>query len=905
MAKNQSNKERLKEITAGIEKGIQELFQSDRYRNYLSTMSKFHRYSLNNVMLIHSQMPDATLVAGRKKWQTQFQRKVLDSERSHGIEIIAPASFNKTIQTEKLDPDTQLPILGKDGKPVMVEKTIKIPYFKMVKVYDVSQTDGKPLPKLSMNLTGDVAQYEVFLEALKRTSPVPIDIKPIAEDMDGYLNLETQRIAIQEGMSQVQTISAGVHEIAHAKLHNYTAPSFTSNEPYAAAEIFDKPALFSSARISSEDIPKGLFRYELRGSDDDPDKPVCVEASVVVNHAGTIITGEPLPIPENGRLFFQDDDDFCFTSSEMTMQEFWNANVVDKGTEEVQAESISYAVCQYFGIETGDNSFGYIASWSQGKELEELKASLTIINKTASELITSIEQHFQEICKERGISIAPAEQAQEAAPEVIPEVDEVTFFAKELATYLVEGSKGRKLPEVPFTDVEGITGWVEEHLRNHELRPLSDAMLDVIVISGQDARFDDLSDRLANMNQNGILQKEAVPEPSQKPDYSLISNFQNMGDGESTYVQKYIPSTDSRMIPADIMYLGTYKKCLKIQEKLKNGTMTEQQAKALDDSEKMYIVEDKTYLHIQRTDDGFDYSIYDKNSAKLLDGGQLDNPDRYIFTACTEICDLYGFDAYSVKYAPLELAESLQEAQYKPNQAELHNRLADHFSQQDAALWDAAPEQEITTPQPDPYLTQQDLVSFGYTAPDMLPISTDFALELMERDVPVYMLKADNTEEMAFDSEDLAMHVSMFGVTTQDWNEVREQPDILAIQRRFAVSYDRELVAKQEPPAVNHLKNTEMSMEDDYGMIDGIINNGKAPGKEDFKEKKPSVMEKLKSSQPRQPRRNPNRKRRRKRSFEYDPTHDPLRTAAYGHLQRWDPPGADPGIERYAYLPGR
>ena len=748
MAEKQSSKERLKEITAGIEKGIQELFQSDRYRNYLSTMSKFHRYSLNNVMLIHSQMPDATLVAGRKKWETQFQRKVLDSERRNGIEIIAPATFNKTIQIEKLDPDTQLPILGRDGKPVTEEKTIKIPYFKMVKVYDVSQTDGKPLPQLSMNLTGDVAQYEVFLEALKRTSPVPMEIKPIPEDMDGYLNLETQRIAIQEGMSEVQTISACVHEIAHAKLHN-------------------------------------------------PGKAV-----------------------------------------KQTEQ--------DQNTEEVEAESISYAVCQYFGIETGDNSFGYIASWSQGKELEELKTSLTIINKTASELITTIEQHFQEICKERGISIEPTEQTVEnAAPEILPEVDEVTFFAKELADYLVAGSKGRKLPEVPFTDVGSITNWVEEHLRNHDLRPLSDAMLDVVVISGQDARFDDLSDRLAKMNRDGIPQKEAVPAPSKKPDYRLISNFKNMGNGESTYIQKFLPSTDTRMIPAEIVYLGTYNKCLEIQEKLKAGTMTEQQAKALDDSEKMYIIEDKTYLHIQRTEEGFDYTLYDKDTSRLLDGGQIDTPEQHIYSICLTICDNYGLDGYKVSYAPLELAESLREAQYKPSQEELHDRLADHFSQQDAA-----PEQEIAVPQPDPYVTQQDLVSFGYTALDMLPISTDFALELMERDVPVYMLKADNTEEMAFDSEDLAMHVGMFGVTTQDWNEVREQPDIVAIQRRFAVSYDRALVAKREPPAVNHLKNAEMSMEDDYGMIDGIINNGKAPGKEDSKDKKPSVMEKLKSSQP-------------------------------------------------------
>ena len=721
----------------------------------------------------------------------------------------------------------------------------------MVKVYDVSQTDGKPLPKLSMNLTGDVAQYEVFLEALKRTSPVPMEIKPIPKDMDGYLNMETQRIAIQEGMSQVQTISAGVHEIAHAKLHNYKKVEEPKDAPkYQEIEIFDVPGLFSNGRIALADLPEGLHRYDLRGSDYDPGMPVTVEPNVAVNHAGAIITAKPLNLGENDRRYLTEEEGLNFVGGESSVYQFLNEQRKDQHTEEVEAESISYAVCQYFGIETGDNSFGYIASWSQGKELEELKASLTIINKTASELITSIEQHFQEICKERGISIEPTEQTQEAAPEVIPEVDEVTFFAKELATYLVEGSKGRKLPEVPFTDVENITVWAEEHLRNHDLRPLSDAMLDVVVISGQDARFDDLSDRLAKMNRDGIPQKEAVPEPSKKPDYRLISNFQNMGDGESTYVQKYIPSTDSRMIPADIMYLGTYEKCLEIQEKLKNGTMTEQQAKALDDSEKMYIISGNTYLHVQRTDDGFDYSIYDKNSAKLLDGGQLDNPDRYIFTACTEICDLYGFDAYSVKYAPLELAESLQEAQYKPSQEELHDRLADHFSQQDAALWDAAPEQEITTPQPDPYLTQQDLVSFGYTAPDMLPISTDFALELMERDVPVYMLKADNTEEMAFDSEDLAMHVGMFGVTTQDWNEVREQPDILAIQRRFAVSYDRELVAKREPPVVNHLKNAEMSMEDNCGMIDGIINNGKAPGKDDSKGKKPSVMEKLKSSQP-------------------------------------------------------
>lgn len=767
MAEKQSNKERLKEITAGIEKGIQELFQSDRYRNYLSTMSKFHKYSLNNVMLIHSQMPNATLVAGRKKWQTQFQRNVLDSERSHGIEIIAPASFNKTIQTEKLDPDTQLPILGKDGNPVMVEKTIKIPYFKMVKVYDVSQTDGKPLPQLSMNLTGDVAQYEVFLEALRRTSPVPIEIKPISEDMDGYLNLDTQQITLREGMSQVQTICAGVHEISHAKLHNYDH----------MAEPADN--------------------------------------------------GETLLTPEEK----------------------------DKNTEEVEAESISYAVCKYFGIETADNSFGYIATWSQGKELKELRASLETINKTASELITSIEHHFHEICKERGISIAPQEQATaETAPEIFSETDEVTLFSREMATYLLEGSKGRKLPEVPAKDFSGISAWVEEHLRNGDFRPISDAMLDVVVISGQDARFDDLSDRLAHMNQHGAPQKDAVPAPSKRPEYRLISNFRRMAPGEDTYIQKYLHGENSRPIPAEIVYLGTYEDCLAIQNRLRDGSMTESQAKAMDDSEKMYIIEGKTYLHIQRTDEGFDYSLYDKETSKLLDGGQIGTPEQHIYSICLNICDQHGLNGYKVSYAPRELAESLREAQYQPSQEELRDRLVELFAQEDASV----PEQQIDVPQPDPYFTQQQLQEFGYTAPDMLPISTDFALVLMERDVPVYMLSADNTESMAFDSEDIAMHVGMFGVTTQDWNEVREQPDVLALQRRFAVSYQQTTAAPKQEAILareNYLRSAEMSMEDDYGMIDGIINNGKAPGKEDSqKEKKPSVVEKLKT-QPRQPHR--------------------------------------------------
>lgn len=328
MAEKQSNKERIKEITAGIEKGIQELFESDRYRNYLTTMSRFHRYSLNNVMLIHAQKPDATLVAGFNKWKNSFGRHVRKGEK--GIQILAPTPYKIKQEEQKLDPDTKLPLLDENGEPVTEEKEVTIPMFKVVSVFDVSQTDGRPLPQISSTLTGDVAEYEVFLEALHRTSPVPISFQAMEPGMDGYFAPKKQEIFLREGMSQVQTICAAVHEIAHSKLHDYEHMTALADD------------------------------------------------------------GETILVPGEK----------------------------SRNTEEVEAESISYAVCQYFGIETADNSFGYIATWSQGKELKELRASLETINKTSSELITGIEKHYREICKERGIQTET--QEQDTSPEVLP-----------------------------------------------------------------------------------------------------------------------------------------------------------------------------------------------------------------------------------------------------------------------------------------------------------------------------------------------------------------------------------------------------------------------------------------------------------------------------------------------------
>ena len=307
----EKNKERLKEITDSIEQGIKDLFQSDQYAQYLRTMSRFHRYSVNNTMLIYMQKPGATLVAGFNKWRDQFTRNVMRGEK--GIKIIAPTPFKKKIEEEKLDPDTKIPMRDADGSVIMEEKEIKIPMYKVVSVFDVSQTEGKPLPTLANNLTGNVKQYAVFMEALRRSSPVPLAFETMEPNTDGYFSEKDQRIAIRSDMSEVQTVSAAVHEITHATLHNYEQAKLTAAQ-------------------------------------------------------GDETTESPTP--------------------------------KDRHTEEVEAESVSYAVCQYYGIQTGENSFGYIASWSKDKELPELRASLETINKTASGLISDIDQNFRAVLKE-------------------------------------------------------------------------------------------------------------------------------------------------------------------------------------------------------------------------------------------------------------------------------------------------------------------------------------------------------------------------------------------------------------------------------------------------------------------------------------------------------------------------
>ena len=761
MAENKpTNRERLREITDGIEQGIKELFESEKYMRYLSVMSRFHRYSVNNTMLIYMQKPDATLVAGYNKWKDQFERHVKKGE--HGITIIAPTPYKKKIEEQKLDPDTKAPILDKDGKIITEEKEIEIPMFRPVKVFDVSQTDGKPLPELASSLSGNVPNYEAFMEALRRSALVPITFEAMAADTDGYFSADHQKIAIRQGMSEVQTVSATVHEIAHSKLHNQKKIQIANDEQYQEIELFDKPGLFSNGRIVRDNLPEGVYCYDLRGSDYDPGEQVCVEERVVVNHAGSVLLTEPLELAEDGRLMLTEEEGLNFVGGFSTLAQFLQEQRKDRHTEEVEAESISYAVCKYFGIETGENSFGYIASWSQGKELKELRASLETINKTSGTLISDIERHYKEICKERGID-----------------------------------PNAKKEPEMAVLDAE------------------------------------------AN-------QQEAL-----------------------------------------------------------------------------FLIDDATYLHIQPCDSGWDYTIYDAASMKELDGGQLDMPELSRMKAVLQICDDNDLDRDSVKYAPLSMIETLQEAAYQQMQAEASQMTAS--SQLPEAQGQALDEY----PTPDEQVSTPDMQEYGYSYDGMLPVTRERALELDAAGLTVYVLHEDNTESMVFDPQEIMDHGGLFGVDREEWEkspqfhekvmerqehqQEREQAflsqnrDCFAIYQvssddpqnvRFMnldwlkshdISVDRsnydliytaplresgtvpeqleklyqqfnlekpvdfhspsmsvsDIVAIRQDGKVschycdsvgftqipgflpdNPMKNAEMMLEDDYGMIDGIINNG-------------------------------------------------------------------------------
>ena len=423
--------EKLKEITDRLEQGIAELFDSERYKEYLRVMSKFHNYSFNNTLLIAMQKPDASLVAGFSAWKNNFGRNVMKGQK--GIKIIAPSPFKIRQEVEKIDPHTQKPIIGKDGKPVTEEKEVKIPAYKVVSVFDVSQTEGKELPDIAVDeLTGDVDRYKDFFAALEKTSPVPIAFENIGGGSHGYYHLEDKRIAINEGMSELQTLKTAIHEIAHAKLHDIDLNAPKDEQPR-----------------------------------------------------------------------------------------------VDRRTREVEAESVAYTVCQHYGLDTSDYSFGYVAGWSSGRELSELKSSLETIRSAAAEIINSIDENLAELQKAQDKEQTAGQEqttreGQEAAPQ--PEAPAKADTA------------GKEQPEAAAPGKSGA------------------------------------------QEKAGAAPKEAfTPETI----YRVRRNPYSDSRENSHLLQAYVTQENGRAKMGDVLYTGTPEKCRELMGQLKGGELTEGDVKQL------------------------------------------------------------------------------------------------------------------------------------------------------------------------------------------------------------------------------------------------------------------------------------------------------------------------------------
>ena len=806
MAENKpTNRERLREITDGIEQGIKELFESEKYMRYLSVMSRFHRYSVNNTMLIYMQKPDATLVAGYNKWKDQFERHVKKGE--HGITIIAPTPYKKKIEEQKLDPDTKAPILDKDGKIVTEEKEIEIPMFRPVKVFDVSQTDGKPLPELASSLSGNVPNYEAFMEALRRSAPVPITFEAMAADTDGYFSADHQKIAIRQGMSEVQTVSATVHEIAHSKLHNQKKIQIANDEQYQEIELFDKPGLFSNGRIVRDNLPEGVYCYDLRGSDYDPGEPVCVEERVVVNHAGSVLLTEPLELAEDGRLMLTEEEGLNFVGGFSTLTQFLQEQRKDRHTEEVEAESISYAVCKYFGIETGENSFGYIASWSQGKELKELRASLETINKTSGTLISDIERHYKEICKERGIDPNAKKEPEMAVLDAEANQQEALFLIDD-ATYL----------HIQPCD----SGWDYTLYDAASMKELDGGQLDMPELSRMkavlqicdDNDLDSTSLRHAPLSMIETLQEAAYQQ--MQAEVGQMAASSQLPEAQEQALDEY-PTPDEQVSTPDMQKYGySYDGMLPV---------TRERALELDAAGLTVYV-----LH----EDNTESMVFDPQ--EIMEHGGL-----------------FGVDREEWEKSPQfhEKVMERQEHQQEREQAFLsQNR--DCF-----AIYQVSRDD----PQNVRFMNLDWLKSHGISI-DRSNYDLIYTAPLRESGtVPEQLEKLYQqfNLEKPVDFHSPSMSVS----------------DIVAIRQDGKVSchYCDSVGFTQIPGFLpeNPLKNAEMMLEDDYGMIDGIINNGAkeptvaeleqqarsgqpislmdlaAAAHREEREKKKSVMEQLKS----------------------------------------------------------
>ena len=650
MADNNTEKQRVQELTDKLEQGLQDLFNSDSYRNYLSTMSKFHYYSFNNTLLIAMQKPDATLVAGYKAWQKNFERHVNKGEKA--IRILAPAPYKIKEERDKIDPVTQELLLDKDGNPQKEEVEITIPAFRAVSVFDVAQTDGKPIPELAAKeLLSDVEGYQDMIRAVEAISPVPIELEEIAGDSKGYYDREAKRIAVQENMSEGQTLKTMIHEVAHSKLH--------------------------SKEVEQDEQMKK-----------------------------------------------------------------------DRNTKEVEAESIAYTVCQHFGVDTSDYSFGYIAGWSSGRDTKELRASIDTIRRTASELITGIEEQLQELQRNREVSQEQTKESilliQNTDLSEFSLLDVYGMDRPELMQALSEMTDDDKLSIQAYLESRG--AWTTE-IGNQDSREYGEYHLDV--------RYNTDTDELIDMKERKAVYDKAM-EPINADDV----------------VVKFASAFESEW------------------EVLKITNMSrEDVGKILKDMASLYENEwDGNYLSYMEKQ-GAKITLL-ASSSKGLNGNMPDFWDyEYDFDAgLTDVEELSVMQHAEHIINRLEHGQpAFSEAErnlivnyaYKLGNIEKTRELAEHIyaqevdGNQDVALAMIDAEAEIDA-LPDSMVGVSEMQEYGYTWNEMFPLTQERAIELFDHDLPVYLLHTDGSETTVSDRKQITEHDGMCGIEKGDWLNERK-----------------------------------------------------------------------------------------------------------------------------------
>ena len=650
MADNNTEKQRVQELTNKLEQGLQDLFNSDSYRNYLSTMSKFHNYSFNNTLLIAMQKPDATLVAGYKAWQKNFERHVNKGEKA--IRILAPAPYKIKEERDKIDPVTQELLLDKDGNPQKEEVEITIPAFRAVSVFDLSQTDGKPIPELTAKeLLSDVEGYQDMIRAVEAISPVPIELEEIAGDSKGYYDREAKRIAVQENMSESQTLKTMIHEVAHSKLH----------------------------------------------------------------------------------------------SKEVEQDEQMRK---DRNTKEVEAESVAYTVCQHFGVDTSDYSFGYIAGWSSGRDTKELRSSMDTIRRTASELITGIEEQLQELQRDREVSQEQTKESilliQNTDLSEFSLLDVYGMDRPELMQALSEMSDDDKLSIQAYLESKG--AWTTE-IGNQDSREYGEYNLDV--------RYNTDTDELIDMKERKAIYDKAM-EPINADDV----------------VVKFASAFESEW------------------EVLKITNMSrEDVGKILKDMASLYENEwDGNYLSYMEKQ-GAKITLL-ASSSKGLNGNMPDFWDyEYDFDAgLTDVEELSVMQHAEHIINRLEHGQpAFSEAErnlivnyaYKLGNIEKTRELAEHIyaqevdGNQDVALAMIDAEAEIDA-LPDSMVGVSEMQEYGYTWNEMFPLTQERAIELFDHDLPVYLLHTDGSETTVSDRKQITEHDGMCGIEKGDWLNERK-----------------------------------------------------------------------------------------------------------------------------------